>query len=151
MATDSLIVPDYRALLEAGKRRPVDPDDADLIDEDPSSIKRGGLNSSHRRSARAHLAQVVRDRVDNQELVDIVLSIARAADADPMHRLAAVRTLWDRGYGRPAQLHQVDASITAGAGTALAAAALRHVDDEVLVAAVEMADQIRMRLAKVAG
>lgn len=140
--------PDYRALLEArGAPRPTD--EPGLIDEDPPRVDR--LRPTTVRAARSHLAQVIRDHVDPRDLVDVCVAIARDTTQDAGHRLAAVRTLFDRGWGRPAQLHQVESTVTAAAAGQEGVDALLRLSDRELVEAVEMADQIRARLAAAAA
>lgn len=46
------------------------------------------------------IAAVVKDRVNPDELVDILTAVARDERAKPSERIAAVRELADRGWGK---------------------------------------------------
>ncbi len=59
----------------------------------------GGRTKAHR-----EVARYIRDKtMDGKELADILLTIARNAEAEDRVRLLAVEALLDRGIGKPVQ------------------------------------------------
>jgi hypothetical protein len=99
-----------------------------------------------RRAARRHLAQVIRERVPPDAIVEQLWSLA-SGDEPGMVRLAAMRVLLDRGWGRAPQLLHVEAGLAEAATGEEGERALEEVSDAELVAAVELGEQLRRRLA----
>jgi hypothetical protein len=147
-------IPDYRARLDRAERVHAITDEPGLVDADPEQDRviaakrheRVGTTIAPQRAARASLAQVVREIADPRELVEMLLAIARV-DPDSMVKIAAIKTLCDRGWGRPAQIHQVETSVTVNTATAAEMEALRAMSDADLRAAVDLAARLKERLA----
>jgi len=121
--------PDYAALLRAGARQ-------------------GG--GGERRAARRHLAAVIRERIGVDPIVDALWSLATGAEAEAV-RLAALRVILDRGWGRPPQLLHVEAGIAEAAEGEAGDRALEQISDAELVAAVELAEQLQRQLGTGTG
>lgn len=104
----------------------------------------GVLRPGEKKRAASSLARLVRDFADGtgpERLVEIVYGIA-LDDLQPTPvRLAAIQMLFDRGFGKPAQLVHVEQSLAEpGAGDR----ELQRLDDRALAEVAALGQRVRV-------
>jgi hypothetical protein len=86
----------------------------------------------------ASLAERIRETVDPNELIEFLLTTMRSPGVNRRERVAACQALFDRGWGKPLQSIELDASLSNEPAHAGVQARLRHVSDEALEQALAL-------------